>query len=332
MQQSKVKQGFSTTRRLYKSSSAVSGSDFAMHDEFRELSFDNIPAPDGSDRKFSGGLRTQGYSKQDTAQHPLVSIVTVLYNGAAHLTDAMLSVLNQPYDNVEYIIIDGGSSDGSLAIIKQYEHAIDYWISEADDGIYDAMNKGIKLAKGRIVGLLNSDDILSADCIQKIVTSFQENPTAEYTVGSVELINERGVIYGKSSPFPKEQRHRRRFLEMPAPHLSMFVLRSTYERFGFFDTSFELRSDYDFVLRLMASDIPDIELPFSVGSFRSGGKSGGMATWLETRAVLRKNGAAWWQAEYAFLRSVIKSNLGTMFPKVIIEHLKRFTLSKNEYY
>lgn len=332
MQQRKVKQQFSTTRRLCKSSSLIAESKFAIHDKACEILFDNIPAPSCSDQKFFGGLRIQGYSKQDTAQYPLVSIVTVVYNGATHLADAMLSVLNQPYDNVEYIIIDGGSSDGSLAIVKQYEHAIDYWISEPDSGIYDAMNKGIKLANGRIVGLLNSDDTLAADCIQKIVASFQANPNGEYTVGSVELINESGVIYGKLSPLAKERRDRRRFLEMPAPHLSMFVLRSTYERFRFFDTAFKLRADYDFILRLMAADIPVIELPFSVGFFRSGGKSGGMATWLETRAVLRKNGAAWWQAEYAFLRSVIKSNLGAMFPKVIIEYLKRFTLSKNEYY
>lgn len=96
MQQRKVKQGFSTTRRLYKSSSAVSRSDFAIHDKSCEIRINNIPAPDCSDQKVSGGLWAQGYSKQDTAQHPLVSIVTVLYNGATHLADAMPSVLNQP--------------------------------------------------------------------------------------------------------------------------------------------------------------------------------------------------------------------------------------------
>lgn len=94
------------------------------------------------DHKDEGGLRTHGYFKQSLPNKPLITVVTVVFNGEKHLEDTILSVLNQTYDNVEYIIIDGRSTDGTVDIIKKYEGQLDYWVSEKDEGIYDAMNKG----------------------------------------------------------------------------------------------------------------------------------------------------------------------------------------------
>lgn len=114
--------------------------------------------PEGEDRKGEGGLRTKGYFKKSYKGKPLISIITVVYNGEKYLEETIQSVINQTYENVEYIIIDGGSTDGTLEIIKKYEDKIDYWVSEKDGGIYDAMNKGIDVATGEWLNFMNAGD------------------------------------------------------------------------------------------------------------------------------------------------------------------------------
>jgi cellulose synthase/poly-beta-1,6-N-acetylglucosamine synthase-like glycosyltransferase len=110
-----------------------------------------------------GGLRTKGYFKRsydeasglsDNSPLPLVTIITVVFNGEKYLEQTIQSVINQAYDNVEYIVIDGGSTDGTVDIIRKYENQIDYWVSEPDGGLYHAINKGITLCMGRLVGII----------------------------------------------------------------------------------------------------------------------------------------------------------------------------------
>lgn len=127
--------------------------------------------PEGEGRKGEGGLRTQGYFKKSYDDKPLISIITVVYNGEKYLEETIQSVINQTYDNVEYIIIDGGSTDGTLNIIRKYEHIIDYWISEKDNGIYDAMNKGLHLASGEWINFMNAGDTFwKSDSISSILS------------------------------------------------------------------------------------------------------------------------------------------------------------------
>jgi glycosyltransferase involved in cell wall biosynthesis len=114
--------------------------------------------PSHPHRQGEGGLRTKGHFKKSFNDKPLISIITVVFNGREHLEQTIQSVLKQSYDNVEYIIIDGGSTDGTTAVIKKYEHAIDYWVSEPDGGIYDAMNKGIDVASGEWLYFLGAGD------------------------------------------------------------------------------------------------------------------------------------------------------------------------------
>lgn len=130
--------------------------------------------PENEERgRVEGGLRIQGYFKRNLPDKPLLTVITAVFNGAQHLEETILSVIGQTYDNVEYIIIDGGSTDGTLDIIHQYDDAIDYWISEKDSGVYDAWNKGIKISTASWILFIGSDDYIYKErslekCIKKI--------------------------------------------------------------------------------------------------------------------------------------------------------------------
>ena len=138
----------------------------------------------------NGGLRTKGITKTGTPDHPLITVVTVVYNGAATLEQTILSVVNQTYDNVEYIIIDGASTDCTLDIVKKYEDKIDFWQSEPDKGIYDAMNKGIGLATGEYVALLNSGDWYENNTIETVVNRIIKNPMVDIYYGMMRIYSE----------------------------------------------------------------------------------------------------------------------------------------------
>ena len=121
----------------------------------------------------TGGLRTRNIYKHSLPGKPLISVITVVFNGAETLRDTIESVIKQSYGNIEYIIVDGGSRDATVDILRQYDHVIDYWISEKDSGIYDAMNKAISLCSGEYVGMLNSDDMFSGESVvQNIADRF----------------------------------------------------------------------------------------------------------------------------------------------------------------
>jgi glycosyltransferase involved in cell wall biosynthesis len=148
--------------------------------------------PEGQDRKGSGGLRTQGDFKKLYDDKPLITIITIVYNGEKYLEETIQSVINQTYDNVEYIIIDGGSTDGTVDIIRKYEHAIDYWVSEKDHGIYDAMNKGIFLATGEWINFMNAGDLFyNQKVLDKIFTKPQ-------MLQDIDLIYSDTLLDGKT--------------------------------------------------------------------------------------------------------------------------------------
>lgn len=153
-----VDETYSTTRLLTHEKPTIKKK---PEDKFESLLF----LPEGEGRKGEGGLRTQGYFKTSQTDKPLITVITVVFNGEQFLEETIQSVINQTYDNVEYIIIDGGSTDGTLDIIRKYEHAIDYWVSEKDKGIYGAMNKGCDLALGAGLIFLNAGDRFIGDVL-----------------------------------------------------------------------------------------------------------------------------------------------------------------------
>jgi glycosyltransferase involved in cell wall biosynthesis len=309
---------FSTTRMVTTIKPIINNK---PDDKFNTLLF----SPKNYHRKFEGGLRTQGYFKQNSPENPLVTIITVVFNGEKYLEETILSVINQTYNNVEYIIIDGGSTDGTLEIIGKYENAIDYWVSEPDQGIYDAMNKGIKLATGQFIGIVNSDDTIYPSTVQSVVSAFEAKPEAQYTFGKVELARENGQIYGIAQSNPNKQlKDFTKNISMPFPHMTIYARREIYKLIGLFNTKYRLSADYDFCLKLIKQKILNVEITESIGFFRCGGRSGGIKTWIDTKEVLVDN-SLWSIFSYKLVcSSILKSYFVRIVPFTIVKLIKRF--------
>ena len=226
-----------------------------------------------------GGLRTKGYKKQsyratesssaEDADMPLVTIITVVYNNDVYLAETIDSVTQQSYSNIEYIIIDGGSTDGTLDIIRQHEDRIDYWISEPDNGLYDAMNKGIALATGEIIGILNSDDLYFPTTVTEVVAEYQKQP-------------QPCVIFGSLYKFAPESEttslHRgdlsdRSFASASIliNHPTCFVHHSLYRDFGGFKPEYEVGADRELMMRFHRQGVSFINLERAIAKFRLGG-------------------------------------------------------------
>jgi glycosyltransferase involved in cell wall biosynthesis len=204
----------------------------------------------------------------------LISVITVSYNCADTISDTIDSVLSQTYTSVEYIIIDGGSTDGTTEIIKSYGDRISKFISAPDNGIYDAINKGIKIATGDIVGVLHSDDFFCNDNILGIVAAaFVENET-DAVFGDIRFVDQKNISkvvrYYSSKNF---RISRFRFGYMPA-HPSFYVRRQLFEKLGYYKTDYKIAADYELVLRyLLINSIRYIYLNLPFVSMRTGGVS-----------------------------------------------------------
>ena len=178
--------------------------------------------------------------------NPLISIITVVFNGSKTLKQTIDSVLSQNYKNIEYIVIDGGSTDGTLDIIKKYERHINYWISEPDKGLYDAMNKGISKANGEIIGMINSDDWYEDNAVELIVDAFQKHPEKKIFHG-----DRYDVLKNGSKSVRKFDSSEWKFIYhgMIYNHPSMFVHKDIY-KVNRYNIKLKALSDYQFVLKM----------------------------------------------------------------------------------
>ncbi|MEM7367595.1 MAG: glycosyltransferase family 2 protein [Bacteroidota bacterium] len=203
-----------------------------------------------------------------------VSIITVSYNSASCIKSCIDSILSQDYPNIEYIIIDGASTDGTVDIIRSYGEMVSRFISEPDQGIYDAMNKGVKLAQGDIVGLLNSDDLYAnSQVISRVVQEFQSSQ-ADTVYGDLVYIQDHNmdqiVRY-----YPGVDFHPNKLRKgMMPPHPTFFVKRHLYETYGLFNTQYAICADFDFMVRLFHKhEVSYSYIPEVMVKMRTGGSS-----------------------------------------------------------
>ncbi len=185
--------------------------------------------------------------------YPKISVVTPNYNQGEFIEETIKSVLTQSYHNVEYIIIDGGSTDNSVSIIKKYEDRLQYWISENDDGMYHAINKGFSMATGDLMCWINSDDVLWEDALVNVATIFLKHPKVSWLQGYPSVIDEQGALLFQREPIAtKEHFYNLRFNRDFAfiQQESTFWRRSLWEKAGGqLDTSYGLAADFELWLR-----------------------------------------------------------------------------------
>lgn len=227
-----------------------------------------------------------------------ISLVTVTYNSGTTLRDTFQSVLAQTYKNVEYIVVDGLSKDNTMDIVREYEPQFEgrmKWISEKDKGLYDAMNKGVRMATGDVVGILNSDDFFTAnDVLEKVAAGFDEQTDAVY--GDLHYVHpddlQHSVRYYSSKIF---KRNLMRMGFIPA-HPTFYCKRECFDKFGYYKTDYKIAADFDLLLRFIYVNRIRIKyLPMDMVTMRTGGAStnglksrmGGMNEHLRS---LRENG------------------------------------------
>lgn len=215
-----------------------------------------------------GGLKTQGVIRSSTPAEPLLTVVTVVYNGALHIEKAIQSVLSQDYLNIEYIIIDGCSTDGTIDIIHRYQKIIDYWVSAPDQGIYDAMNKGIMLSRGELIGFLNSDDYYEPGAIRAVIQDYKNKCY-------------KGIYYGNSFVIQSDLRigylslgNASLWRGLGFKHQAMFVHRDIHKKFGLYNPAYRIAADYDFVLRAVSKGVKLIHIDKTLVNYSNTGASG----------------------------------------------------------
>ena len=205
---------------------------------------------------------------------PKISIITATQNSELFLEECIESVINQSYLNIEYIIVDGQSTDKTIEIIKKKEKYISRWISEKDDGLYDALNKGVKIATGEYIGFLHSDDIFAdADVIKKIANILKSNQY-DLVHSNLKIVESSNVL------------NQKRFVKLPnfnlfklkigliPPHPTIYYRRNIHEHVGYYDNSYHIAGDYDMILRMMMTGkIKERYLNINSIIMRDGGKS-----------------------------------------------------------
>jgi len=258
-----------------------------------------------------------------------ISIITVVYHAADTIEQTIRSVVEQDYPNIEYIIIDGGSTDGTLDVIKKYEDRIAYWVSEPDKGIYDAMNKGLSAATGDYIYYLGADDCLYAsNSISQAASCLEEAPEIDVLCASVMMVdagNRMEKIY--SSDFSEEDV----MSGYNTPHQGMFVRRELLQKYRF-DTSYRIAADYkNFLKFYLDQDISLKTTDLVVAYYANDGISGNgtQAQRLEDIRALQENGintSAYYAKKKKENSSVIKSILRWIFDKTGI--LKQIRLRR----
>ncbi len=226
-----------------------------------------------------------------------ITIITICYNSVSTLEKTILSVAGQSYNNIEYILIDGNSNDGTLDLIKKHQDKIFKWKSEPDDGLYDALNKGIAMATGDLIGILNSDDTFYSTTVIEEIVNFHQQNDIEASVGNIIQHNENGkIVRLYSSKYWNPEKLKIGF--MP-PHPSIFIKSTLFSKYGNYDLGFIIGADYELITRFFLKN--NISWKYSgitttamlVGGLSSSGSASYKLITQEIQKALSMNGISY---------------------------------------
>jgi glycosyltransferase involved in cell wall biosynthesis len=238
---------------------------------------------------------------------PKITIVTICYNSEKYIEQTIKSIINQSYDCKEYIIIDGGSTDDTLKIIEKYRDRIDCFVSEPDKGISDAFNKGIKMATGDIVGLINSDDILCENCLSALALEYD---------GKTDIYRGNSIFWNDITDFKGRDVPTMKFTVIPYSlhvcHQSTFISKDAYEKYGYYRLDFKYMMDLELLRRFYRKGATFKYVNIDLSVFRLGGISQVSETkkWKERKRMILINDGNYFHVVifklYLILRQVIK--------------------------
>jgi glycosyltransferase len=234
------------------------------------------------------------------------SIITATYNSGLYLEETIKSIFTQKEDNIEYIIIDGKSTDNTIDIINKYNNSVDLFISEPDQGIYDAINKGIKNSNGDIIGLLHSDDLFTNDNIVNKITHIFNKENIDILYGDLLYVKStdpnKVIRYWRSQPFYPDLLNKG---WMP-PHPTLFIKKEVFNKIGLYDTKYKISADYDFIVRLFKYPaLKSYYLPEVITRMRVGGDSN-----KSLKNIIRKS-----REDYEIIKKYNLKGLYTLFMK-----------------
>lgn len=247
-----------------------------------------------------GGKRLKGLIAENSVEHPLVTVVTAVFNGQPYMAGCLDSVLAQDYPNIEHLVLDGGSRDGTVDVLRQYDDRIALWKSEPDHGVYDAWNKALAEARGEWICFLGVDDEFLPGAVSTYMELAAENPDAEFLSSRARLNHPTGYspIFGGPWEWPRFG------TAMSTIHVGTMHHRSLFDRLGRFDSTYRIAGDYELMLRaretLRAAFTPAITV-----EMRAGGLSDSTAGLYEAKRAKIKNGVRTVRHAEAELRRAI---------------------------
>ena len=259
-----------------------------------------------------GGKRLQGISAEGTADQPLVTVITAVFNGQPYIADCLESVLTQDYSNIEHIVLDAGSTDGTIELLHQYSDKVALWISEPDRGVYDAWNKGLREARGEWITFLGADDIYLPGAISTYLELARTNPAAEFLSSRARLNHPTGYspVFGGPWEWPAF------CASMSTVHVGTMHHRQLFHRLGEFDTTYQIAGDYEFMLRahdtLRTAFSPAITV-----EMRAGGISDSTAGLHEAKRAKLGNGVRGvLAAELELRRAIVRFHVRRLYLKL----------------
>ncbi len=223
-----------------------------------------------------------------------ITLITVCYNSEKTIKDTFESVLRQTYQDYEYLVIDGKSKDNTISIVKEYQKKFNgklHYISEKDKGLYDAMNKGIKMATGDIIGIINSDDVLATKDTLKIIERTFKKENCDGTYSNLEILDEKLDKKVRIFHSPKGNYK----LGWYPPHPTLYLKKEVYQKHGLYNQDFKIAADYDVMLRIMKDEniklsyIPKTLVYMRSGGISTDGLKGYYKSFKESCLVLKEN-------------------------------------------